>query len=209
MYILLVYLTLWLGVVPLGVFILRVKTKNKTYVPLLVLFLLASIYELIASFILKVNVISWFQIYSLLEFLSIYYLFKNLLIKRPKGYDLVFLGLFVVMYVYSFSFCFSESFTFLKAKSLNKAVLTLFVIVSSFLWVKQVFEQKNILKLYNEPSFYFVMGLFMYYSTTISLFVLSNSIANSTLYFQDYWSLNIISSLILRVVIIVGVWKMN
>ena len=205
---LLVSLTLLLGVVPLGLFIFRVKVKNKAYVPFLVLSLLASIYELVASFILKVNVTHWFQIYSLLEFLSIYYLFKNLLMKRPKGYNIVFLGLFFVVYIYSFSLSFSDGLSFLKAKSLNKSVLTLFVMVSSFLWIKQTLEQKRILKLYNEPSFYFVMGLFTYYSTTISLFVLSNSIANSTLYLLDFWLLNIISSLILRLVIIVGVWKM-
>lgn len=209
MYVLLVYLTLFLGVVPMSIFLFRVKSKEKAFIPLLILFVLASTYEAIASFVLRINVLSWFQIYSLLEFLSIYYLFKKLLQKRPMVYIFLSLGLFIVIYLYSFEYCFNEGFSFLKAKGINRVFLTLFIIVSSFLWVKQIFEQKIILKLYEEPGFYFVMGLFMHYCITISLFILSNSIANSSLYFADYWLLNIISSLILRIVIIIGVWKMN
>ncbi|WP_413512849.1 hypothetical protein [Myroides odoratus] len=87
--------------------------------------------------------------------------------------------------------------------------MTLFVISCSFLWVKQVFDQKLIMRLYQESTFFIVMGLFFYYSTTISLFVLSNYLYKSELFFYDYWLVNIIASLILRILLSIGVWKMN
>lgn len=209
MYDALVYITLLMGMLPFGIYSFKgnLSSEYKAVASLISLYFLASLYEIIASCVLKVNVKVWFQVYSFLEFGAIFYLFKNLITKRLKGYFLISLSLFLVLYLYSFYF-FSNEY-FMHAKALNKSFLTVFIIASSFIWVEQVFEQKKIIKLYNESSFYFVMGLLIYYSTTISLFVLANSIANSSLYFFDYWLLNIISSLVLRLIILIGVWKMK
>lgn len=210
MYYVLLYITLITGLFPIIVFIGKAKYKNKqnNYVfPLILLIALSSIYEYIASIVLKLSVIPWYQIHSLLEFLTLYYLFKQQIEQRPKRFFIHFLGLFLLIYVYSFFFLEQDS-AFL-AKSINKSFLTLFVIWCSFLWVKQVFDQKKIISLYKESSFYVVMGLFFYYSTTISVFMLSNYIFNSHSYFNDYWLVNITANLILRILLLISIWKMK
>lgn len=209
-YYVLLYVTLLTGLFPLIMFIGKgnhLNKQNNYVLPLILLIAVSSIYEYVVSGVLKISVIPWYQIHSLLEFLALYYLFIKLIVQRPKWFFLTFLGLFLLIYVYSF-FCLKEDSAFL-AKSINKSFLTLFIMWCSFLWVKQIFDQKKILSLYKESSLYVVMGLFFYYSTTISLFMLSSYIYNNDIYFNDYWLVNIIASLILRIILSIGVWKMK
>ncbi len=63
--------------------------------------------------------------------------------------------------------------------------------------------------LMDSSVFYFITGFFMYYSTTLALFLMSSFIFTSELYFYDYWLVNVIATLILRICLIVGVWKMK
>ncbi|MCP1994346.1 hypothetical protein L1275_000091 [Flavobacterium sp. HSC-61S13] len=209
-YNILLYVTLLAGFIPLILFIGKGLYKKKNYgsiFPLILLIACSSIYEYLGSVVLHLNVIPWFQIHSLLEFLALFYLFKNLIENRPRWFFATYLGLFLLFYIDSFFLLETESA--LVSKSLNKLFMTLFVISCSFLWVKQILDQKVILKLHQNGSFYIVIGLFFYYSTTISLFILSNYLYKNELFFNDYWLVNIISSLILRILLSIGVWKMN
>lgn len=208
-YNLILYITLFAGGIPLIIFFVKRKniSSNKAVLPLIVLLTLSSLYEYIGIILFQRVITNWYQIHSLLEFLAVYYLFKSLITQRPKWFYPTSLGLFVLSY--TFSFIYLDDQMVLVAKSINKLYMTLFVISCSFLWVKQVFYQKQILRLYQESSFYLVMGLFFYYSTTISLFMLSNHLYQSELYFYDYWLVNIIASLLLRVLLSISVWKMN
>lgn len=209
-YYILLYVALVAGFIPLIVFIGKGFCINKNYgsvFPLILLIACSSIYEYLGSVVLHLNVIPWFQIHSLLEFLALFYLFKNLIGNRPRWFFTTYLGLFLLFYIDSFFLLETESA--LVSKSLNKLFMTLFVISCSFLWVKQILDQKVILKLHQNGSFYIVIGLFFYYSTTISLFILSNYLYKNALSFNDYWLVNIISSLILRILLSIGVWKMN
>lgn len=180
---------------------------NKSIIPIITLIAFSSIYEYVVIIQLQMKVTHWYQIHSLFEFLAVFYLFNNLITQRPKCFFTISLGLFLLVYILSFIYLDNEKI--LVSKSLNKSYMTLFVISCSFLWVKQVFDQKIILRLYQESTFFIVMGLFFYYSTTISLFVLSNYLYKSELFFYDYWLVNVIASLILRILLSIGVWKMN
>lgn len=180
---------------------------NKAIIPIIALIAFSSFYEYVVIIQLQMKVTHWYQIHSLFEFLVVFYLFKNLITQRPKCFFSISLGLFLVVYILSFIYLNNEMI--LVSKSLNKSYMTLFVISCGFLWVKQVFDQKLILRLYQESTFFIVIGLFFYYSTTISLFVLSNYLYKSELFFYDYWLVNVIASLILRILLSIGVWKMN
>lgn len=208
-YSLILYIALIAGGIPMLLFLVMRKdiVCNKAIIPIIALIAFSSIYEYVVIIQLQMKVTHWYQIHSLFEFLAVFYLFKNLITQRPRWFFIIGLGLFLVVYILSFIYLNNEMI--LVSKSLNKSYMTLFVISCSFLLVKQVFDQKLIMRLYQGGTFFIVMGLFFYYSTTISLFVLSNYLYKSELFFYDYWLVNIIASLILRILLSIGVWKMN
>jgi len=68
----------------------------------------------------------------------------------------------------------------------------------------------HIPNLWRNSDFYFIAGLTIYYASTFLLFLLSDFIINSKqLYFYDYWLVNVLATLILRIFLMIGVWKMN
>lgn len=205
-----IVVTLFFGIIPFCLYLYKRQKGircDKAYLGIVLLFLIASLYEAIVSLILKVNVIVWFQVYSLLEFIALFYLFINLSNYRPKIYFYVFLGIFIIVYLLSFRFLTNEFF--LVSKTINKVFVTIFVIVSSFVLIRENFTQKTRVKLLNRPSFYIVIGLLGYYTTTISLFIFSSYRIDSKLFFLQYWLINILASLALRIVISIGIWKIK
>ncbi|SEJ33166.1 hypothetical protein SAMN04488018_12523 [Myroides marinus] len=205
-----IVVTLFFGIIPFCLYLYKRQRGircDKAYLGIVLLFLIASLYEAIVSLILKVNVIVWFQVYSLLEFIALFYLFINLSNYRPKIYFYVFLGIFIIVYLLSFRFLTNEFF--LVSKTINKAFIMIFVIVSSFVLIRENFTQKTRVKLLNRPDFYIVIGLFVYYTITIPLFIFCSYRVQDRLYFLDYWLINILASLALRIVISIGIWKIK
>lgn len=95
-----IVVTLFFGIIPFCLYLYKRQKGircDKAYLGIVLLFLIASLYEAIVSLILKVNVIVWFQVYSLLEFIALFYLFINLSNYRPKIYFYVFLGIFIIV----------------------------------------------------------------------------------------------------------------
>ncbi|MDR0196385.1 MAG: hypothetical protein LBI73_14795 [Myroides sp.] len=205
-----IVVTLLFGIVPFCLYLYKRQKGikcDKAYLGVVLLFFIASLYETIASLVLRVNVIVWFQVYSLLEFIALFYLFINLSNYRHKTYFYVSLGIFITAYL--FSFCFLTTEFFLVSKTINKAFVTIFVIVCSFVLIREYFTQKIRLKLLNRPGFYIVIGLFGYYTITIPLFIFSSYRVDDRLFFLEYWLINILASLALRIVISIGIWKIK
>lgn len=210
LYSILLYTTLFMGCMPLLLFVCGRKYESipsRFVGPLISLMAFSSLYEFVVSLQLRVNVLWWYQVYSLLEFSAVYYLFSHCIKQRPRNFFKVSLGLFLLFYVLSIYY-FNTSSEFLST-SINKTYITLFVIVCSFLWIRQISNEKQILKLYKEGLFYVIMGLFFYYTTTISLFMLISCIDKEDLYIGDIWLVNVLANLILRITLSVGVWKIN
>ncbi|MGG5578127.1 hypothetical protein ACPDHL_12405 [Myroides sp. C15-4] len=206
----LVYIALTLGLIPLilGLFCKdRVFTKQyRGYLPLIGLMALASGYELVCSYFLKINNDYWFQIYTLFEFLVIFYFFKFIFNQRLSRYLVVYLSLFLLVYLYTFWFVFPVDV--LKSKSIGKIGVSVLVFAGTFYWLGQLFSRRSVVRLYNTPAFYFIVGLFMYYLNTIFFFVLVPHVYSLNLYLYDYWIVNVIATLFFRIMIILGVWKM-
>ncbi|AJH14478.1 hypothetical protein SAMN04488089_12022 [Myroides profundi] len=210
LYSILLYATLLMGCMPIVLFISGRKHKSipsRSVVPLISLMAFSSLYECVVSLQLKVSVLWWYQIYSFLEFSALYYLFSHCIRQRPKAFFKVSLGLFLLFYVLSI-FYFNTKSVFLST-SINKTYITLFVLVCSFLWIREISNEKQILKLYKEGLFYVIMGLFFYYSTTISLFMLISCIDKDDLYIGDFWLVNVLANLILRITLLLGIWRIN
>lgn len=197
------------GILPLFLIFLKKKAFDfkQPIVPLLWLTAIATLYELIGTVILKVNATYWFQLYSLLVFCTLYHFFFKLLNRKYKNAFVFFIIGFVATYGTSFFF-FDKENVFIST-AINEPFITIFVLVFSFLWFRQLFEKVNIPNLWKHPSFYFISGLMIYYSGTFFFFLLSGSIFSSNCYFYDYWMVNIIAIVALRVFISVGIWRMK
>lgn len=209
-YLILVYIALVLGFIPLFLGLLNkevVFTKQYLgYLPLIVLTALASGYELVFSYCFQINSNYWFQLYAILEFVAIYYFFKNLLPQRLNRYLIAYLSLFLLVYFYTFLFIFPINM--LQSKAITKVTISFFVFGATLYWLAQLFKTRSIVQLYNKPVFYFIVGLFMYYLNTIFFFVLIQYVYSLNLNLYDYWVVNVIATLFYRITLIIGVWKM-
>ena len=209
MYKIVFYITLFSGLLPLLFLFIRKKAFDKEHpaVPLLWLTAIGSLYEFIGSVLLKINTIYWFQLYPFLNFITFYYFFFKLLKPNYKILFRILFILFLAVYLVSFYF-FSEENKFITT-ALNRIPITIFVFTFTALWFKNLFEKMEEQNLWQNDNFYFITGLIIYYSSTLFLFIASNFIYNSNLYFFDFWIVNIIASLILRILLCIGVWKMK
>lgn len=212
------YIALFLGFIPLLLLFLqgRVSDRNHPVVPFVWLTAIASGYELIGTILLKTNTAYWFQLYSLLSFLSLHYFFSRLLKPFYKTVFRVSLILFIIIYCISFFYWGEDSK--LVPSSINRTFISAFVLIFSIVWFKNQFtklenlnpfEKIEMPNLWQSDAFYFVSGLAVYYSTTFSLFLLSSFIFNSKLYSNDFWFVNVLATLIFRIFLIIGVWKMK
>ncbi|MDP2160377.1 hypothetical protein [Flavobacterium sp.] len=218
MYTVVFYIALFIGLIPLLLLFLKGNAFNWSHlvVPFIWLTAIASAYEFVGTHLLKINTAYWFQLYPLLSFLSLHYFFSRLLKPLYKIAFKISLVLFVIVYGISF-FYWSEN-NKLISSAINRSFITLFVLTFSSVWLKNLFyklknldpfEKIEIPNLWQSEVFYFVAGMAIYYSTTFFLFLSSNFIFDSNMYFYDYWFVNVIATLIFRIFLIIGVWKMK
>lgn len=209
MYITLFYIALFIGVLPLFLLFLKKRAfdKNHPIVPFLWLTAVATFYEFIGSVLLQINTSYWFQLYPFLSFLGLYYFFFQLLKPNYKHLFRIIFILFIV--VYGISFFFWNNDNRFISSAINRSSITIFVFTFASLWFKNLFEKMDVPNLWQKDIFYFIVGLTIYYSSTIFLFLASIFIYNSNLYFFDFWLVNVIATLVLRILLSIGVWKMK
>lgn len=197
-----------LGYIPLIINSIR-KRKDKNqfnkYISMYLYFIaLASLYELVFSYYLKINVEIWFKVYSLLEFILILQIFKT----QKKGlYNFLytfFTFLFISILTYV-TFRIPEKH-FLFHDALLNFVTFLLIISFSIVWSKNIIKSNESFLL-NIPFFYFLSGLIIYYSGIIFLSIFSLAIINSNMSINEYWIINIIFLIIHRIILIIMVLK--
>src|SRR5699024_10162485 len=140
----------------------------------------------VGTIMLKIDTVYWFSIYDLLQFIGLFYFFFKLLSKRYRPWLYVFLLFFGVMYAFSLS----HLNELLKSVAINAIPTFILVITGCGLWFKDLFDETIIANLWKNDNFYFISGFAIYYSSTFLLFLLSDFIFNSELYFYDYWLVN-------------------
>ncbi len=169
---------------------------------------IAVVYEYVGSILLGKPTAYWFQLYDLLEFMALYYFFYRALPVRYKAVLYSFLILFGA--TYTLSLLYWDQDNALKTININAIPIILFVFAGCGLWFKNLFDKTDVINLWQSVDFYFVSGFIIYYSSTFFLFLLSNFIFKSeSLYIYDYWVINVLATLILRIFMIFGVWKMK
>lgn len=209
MYSPLMYTALFSGIIPLVVLFFKKRAFDfkEPITTFVWLTFIATLYEGVFSFILKIDTAYWFLFFPLLEIVALSSFFHKLFKTRHRKIVASFFVVTLVIYCNSFFF-WSEDHKFVSL-AMNKVPITLFIFTFSFLWFKEQFQKMEIKNPWQYSDFYFVSGLVVYYSTTFFLFLLSNFIFESALYFNDFWRVNVIATLLLRTFLIIGVWKMK
>ena len=202
-----VIITILYGLVPFLLFLFTKRWIKKNSIgPFALVVFIASLYEFIGSYLLEKNVELWFLIYDVMVFFSIHYYFYNLLQKKYNKLILKFICFSVPPFI-ALIFI-NLPYNFLEYSSFFNAFQTLIILFYSLFWFQKTFQEMEIENMLNNPNFYFISGLMIYYCGTIALFLLANEIyATEKSNFKYYWILNIILTLVLRTSLIIGIWK--
>jgi hypothetical protein len=205
----LLYFVIIFGITPLlYYFIARSKNARelKPIIPFITLTFVSSLYELFGSLIFGWNVSYWFVFFEILAFLCIYYFYFEILQKQ-------FLKLFLLTLFLFLGFCFYLSLNFIIkdffiVSSYLNTFTTLFILFFTIIWFRRLILDASIENLLENSTFYFISGFILYYFGTLFLFLISNYLYKfDALSLQSYWVVNIILNLILRILLIVGLWK--
>lgn len=202
------YIAVFLGIfISMASFYFKNRIDFQTFglLPFIFLILIASLYELIITFYFKVDSKIWFRIYDLLEFGCIFYYFYTI-IKGFRSFFSFFSFIYLILYIYLAINWFSINH--LKSDSYLITIETLFVFIVTFLWFKQFFKTHRALSMLSISDFYFVSGLIIYLSGTFVLNILGDYILLVIRsQFLVYWNIMIFFNIILRLFIIIGIWK--
>jgi hypothetical protein len=201
------YLTLFIGVIPLVLYWRHRKKLNvETYyfLPFTILLAVSSLYESIGTLLLKVNVTYWFWFYLLLEFSALSFFFLKLSTNRTLTW--LSTGLFGLLYITLSLFHNNSNALILEGYLSTFSFITFFSFI--VIWFRNAFADLSYPNLLENGLFYFFVGIMVYFAGTIFLFLLSDVIYSSHKQsFQAFWMLNVLFSFIFRILIIVGVWK--
>ncbi len=172
--------------------------------PFLWLLLLSSIYEKVFTGIFRIDTAIWFRLYPLLEFLCLVYFFDRLLNRAYRVLFLVFLGFFIFCFTFFLILWILNGYS--KVDSYLTVIETVFVYSASLLWFKDLFTNMELKSLWDSPAFYFISGFILYFSGTLFLFLMSDFVFTSE-QMVKYWIINILLSLFLDFILIIGIWK--
>jgi hypothetical protein len=209
MYYPLFYFALLLGFFP--IFLLTVKAKSKNSLkypiaPFLWLILLSGIYEYVGTSLFQLPSEYWFKLYSLLEYFTLSYFFYYLLEKKYKTYFLVFSILYLTLF--SVIVFYWDSTITLKTDSYLSIIEIVFVYFFTIIWLKNIFSNVGEHNFIQTSDFYFISGIVLYLSGTFFLYLLGDSIfKDEKLFLEDFWIINIVFNINLRMFLILGVWK--
>lgn len=200
------YVAIVWGFIPLILLLLYCKRRSpdvSAIAPYVVLIAVSSAYEFIAN-ILSILTAVWYRIYGLMDFVLMYYFFRQLLPKFHRRWmwlmGLAFGALYVVLLFYW------NELNPLTGDSYLFAVQTVFLYICAVLWFNDIFTNLTYESLWQSPAFYFVSGYLLYFSGTLFLFLMSHDIVfNEKLYV--YWKINISLNIVLRILIAIGIWK--
>lgn len=204
------YSALLSGFLPWPLLCLRKKTFSFAHYPIapyLFYIFIATFYELLGTQIFRINTTYWFQFGTAIEIITLYWYFFKTIQEDEKF--LIKWGLFIAIILYAVSFIFWRAGSSLNTLGINHIALFLLVLVCVLVWVQRLFRETAVRNLWAYPDFYFVAGIAFYYFSTLFLFLFSRYIYEHHLGLSDFWLLNVVATLILRLTLTLGVWKIR
>jgi len=174
-------------------------------VPFLWLTLIGSLYEPIVTIGMGKDSMYWFRVYNAAEFLCLYYFFKHVIHKR---YLLLF-GSFLFFFTLNSLMVVILGIGQLRVESMYAPFIFIFVLTFSALWFRDTSKNDLLPAKFAKSNVVFICGFLLYYSGTLFFYLLSEVILvdSKSISYQDYWLVNIIATLILKIFLIGGVWS--
>lgn len=201
--------TILYGLIPLVVYIFyrnQLLIEIKSFLPYITLTFISGLYEFVFTYLLEFDVKYWFVLYNLLAFSTIGYFYYKVLDNGFKSFFLT--GIFIFFGLMLFVILNWNNYEVIELSSFLDAYQTVFILLFSFFWFRKAFINLKHENLMDSSVFYFISGLILYYCGTMVLFLLSNSIyQDNKNAFQYYLLLNVVFNLVLRSLLIVGIWK--
>jgi hypothetical protein len=207
----LLYFVIIFGTAPLLYFLVAKRQYSiqlKAILPFVTLTFFSSLYELIGTLTLGWNVSYWFIIYNILSFFCVFYFYYHLL---QKQFSKLFLLILALFFIFSIFLCINFRIEdFFVVCSYLDTFITFFILFFTIIWFRKLINDAHIDNLLASSNFYFISGLILYFCGTLFLFLFANHLYKvDSEMFQSYWALNIILNLILRFLLLVGLWKAN
>lgn len=195
-----------LGLIAFLLLVLSEKKVSQTFYikPFIWLVFIATLYELLVYYFRWITAY-WYRTYTLFEFLFLFYFYFYTLKKQYKIFFVFSFIFFILLYIYLLIIWdINESS---KTESFLTITETIFVLVSSILWFKTIFGDLKENSLLKAPDYYFISGFVLYFTGTFFLFLVSDfMLKNMTSQFLSYWNLNILFTILLRTLLITGIW---
>ena len=205
-----IYFAIVMGIAPLLILFFRNVSSRyysliKAIKPYLWLLLIGSLYELIVTTILEIPSGFWFTLYTYLEFLTLWYFFRKLLPKTLQVFSyvlilLITLGFLLVLFNWRI-----DIHQLLEAYIV--VPISVFVFTYVFVWCRELFKRDELVSLWQMPDFYFLSGLFIYFSVGVLASLLIYELGKVTGIFSKYWIVFVVVSIIMRIMMIIGVIK--
>ncbi len=206
----LLYITFFLGLVPFCFYVFIIykgeSLRNlKPAVPFIWLTLIGSLYEPIVTIAMSKDSIYWFRVYNVAEFLCLYYFFMHVVQKRY----LFLFGSFFLFFILSSLMVVLLDLGQLRVESIYAPFIFIFVLTCSTLWFRDTARNDLLLAKFTKSNVVFICGFLLYYAGTLFFYLLSEVIlvGSKSISYQDYWLVNIIATLILKLFLIGGVWS--
>ena len=197
------------GLVPFLIFLVfknNISKKIKAITPFLVLAFISSIYEFVFTILMKWDGSNWFIIYCVISFFVVFYYFSTILKNFNRLLKFLSFSLFLLMLLFLIIGYNSKDY-FLICSFID-TYITIFIFVFSLFWFREIFRDLEYESLLSIPDFYFVSGFILYYFGNFFLFLMAELIYKSDQdLLQYYWLLNLFLLIIIRTLLIVGIWK--
>lgn len=147
----------------------------------------------------------YFIIYSIMEYSILYFIFKSQNIYTPRFYFPFLKYSYLILLIL---FCYHiDTISMLQLNAYLSTASFVQIVSFSFFWFRDGFINFKYKSLLGVPFFYFISGMILYYSGVITLYLLITYIDQNDYSLKSYWILNLIFSLIYRVLLIVCIWK--
>lgn len=201
--------TILYGLVPFAMYCFirkKVSIEISSILPFVILTFISGIYEFVFTFLLEYTIRYWLVVYNTLAFFTISYFYYKILNCGKRNFFkisfILFLGLFLFVILNW------KNYEVIELSSYMDTFQTIFILLFSIFWFKKVFIELKHDNLLDSPIFYFISGLILYYCGTMVLFLIGYSIyQDDKNMFQYYLLLNVVLNLVLRTLLIVGIWK--
>lgn len=201
------YILILLGILP-TLFYFKKGSKNKDYLkfllPFILYFFIASFYELIFTHILQIDTTIWFRTYRILEFFSLLYFYNKLL-----GRNKLFL-VWTIVFVFSYLYLIHKWIYFPRVgynRMLLDIIITLMVVVSTIIWLIDVFKKMEEESFYTNPLFYIIGAILLFYCSTFIVYIVTDYMKQYKMKIREFYMIVYYANLVLRGTLTIVCWK--